>query len=106
MTSLAMLLLNRAVVEPADSAALTSTVQTLSLIHISSGSLELGVGQELYHMEKGDIGFVFPDVIHHYQVLDVYKRQSLFSLGLIQSLFFATATLQLSGVTVGVIPPK
>ena len=23
---------------------------------------------ELYHMEKGDIGFVFPDVIHHYQV--------------------------------------
>ena len=36
---------------------------------VTSGALELGVGQELYHMEKGDIGFVFPDVIHHYQVL-------------------------------------
>ena len=28
----------------------------------------MGVGQELYHMEKGDIGFVFSDIIHHYQV--------------------------------------
>ena len=65
----------------------------LEIVCVTSGSLELGVGQELYHMEKGDIGFVFPDVIHHYQVLtpgvnkatyliavsythlDVYKRQ-------------------------------
>ena len=41
----------------------------LEIVCVTSGSLELGVGQELYHMEKGDIGFVFPDVIHHYQVL-------------------------------------
>ena len=41
----------------------------LEIVCVTGGSLELGVGQELYHMEKGDIGFVFPDVIHHYQVL-------------------------------------
>ena len=41
----------------------------LEIVCVTSGALELGVGQELYHMEKGGIGFVFPDVIHHYQVL-------------------------------------
>ena len=41
----------------------------LEIVCVTSGALELGVGQELYHMEKGDIGFVFPDVIHHYQIL-------------------------------------
>ena len=41
----------------------------LEIVCVTSGTLELGVGQELYHMEKGDIGFVFPNVIHHYQVL-------------------------------------
>ena len=41
----------------------------LEIVYVTSGALELGVGQELYHMGKGDIGFVFPDIIHHYQVL-------------------------------------
>lgn len=41
----------------------------LEIVCVTSGALELGVGQGLYHMDKGDIGFVFPDVIHHYQVL-------------------------------------
>ena len=40
----------------------------LEIVYVTDGTLELGVGQELYHMEKGDIGFVFPDIIHHYQV--------------------------------------
>lgn len=26
------------------------------------------MGTDLFHMETGDMGFVFPDVIHHYQV--------------------------------------
>ena len=34
----------------------------LEIVCVTSGALELGVGQELYHMDKGDIGFVFPDV--------------------------------------------
>ena len=53
----------------------------LEIVCVTSGALELGVGQELYHMEKGDIGFVFPDVIHHYQVLTpgVNKATYLFA---------------------------
>lgn len=37
-------------------------------IYVMKGTLELGVGRELYHMEEGDLGIVFPDMIHHYQV--------------------------------------
>lgn len=40
----------------------------LEIVCVTEGVLELGVGQELYHMKKGDIGFVFSDIIHHYQV--------------------------------------
>ena len=38
-------------------------------------------------MEKGDIGFVFPDIIHHYQVLTasvnnaIYLIASPFAIG-------------------------
>lgn len=42
--------------------------QAMELVYVIKVSLELGVGLELYHMEEGDIGLVFPDVIHHYQV--------------------------------------
>lgn len=40
----------------------------LEIVCVTQGTLELGVGQELHHMELGDIGLVFPDIIHHYQV--------------------------------------
>lgn len=40
----------------------------LEMIYVTNGTLELGVGKELYHMEKGDFAIVFPDMIHHYQV--------------------------------------
>jgi len=59
----------------------------LEIVCVTSGTLELGVGQELYHMEKGDIGFVFPDIIHHYQVLTLgvnkatYLIASPFTIG-------------------------
>ena len=42
----------------------------LEIVHVREGTLELGVGQELYHMEKDDLGFVFSDIIHHYQVFN------------------------------------
>lgn len=42
--------------------------QTMELVYVMKGSLELGVGLELFHMEEGDIGLIFPDVIHHCQV--------------------------------------
>ena len=37
--------------------------QTMEIVYVMKGSLELGVGLELFHMEEGDIGLVFPDVI-------------------------------------------
>lgn len=38
--------------------------------YVREGSLELGIGQELYHMCTGDFAIVFPNLIHHYQVFD------------------------------------
>lgn len=46
---------------------------SIECVYVTSGSLELGVGEELYHMEKGDFGIVFPDLIHHNQVFDTRK---------------------------------
>lgn len=43
--------------------------EAIEIVYIMDGCIELGVGQELYHMEKGDFAIVFPNVIHHYQVL-------------------------------------
>ena len=45
-----------------------------------SGTLELGIGQDFFHMEKGDFALVFPDLIHHYQVFEKGRRRSLFLL--------------------------
>ncbi|MCD8018917.1 MAG: AraC family transcriptional regulator [Clostridiales bacterium] len=42
--------------------------KSLHYILVTKGTLELGVGQELYHMETGDFAVIFPEVIHHYQV--------------------------------------
>ncbi|MDO5539234.1 MAG: AraC family transcriptional regulator [Eubacteriales bacterium] len=47
-------------------------------VYVTEGTLELGVGQELYHMEKGDLGIVFPDVIHHYQVLSPQSSKAYY----------------------------
>ena len=40
----------------------------LEIVYVTEGTLELGVGQEFFHMEKGDFAIVFPNLIHHYQV--------------------------------------
>ena len=40
----------------------------LEIVVLDKGTLEVGVGKELYHMEQGDIAIIFPDLIHHYQV--------------------------------------
>lgn len=44
--------------------------KSLECIYVTEGTLELGIGQELYHMEKHDFAMVFPELIHHYQVFD------------------------------------
>lgn len=40
----------------------------LEIVYVTEGTLELGVGQDFFHMEKGDFAIVFPNMIHHYQV--------------------------------------
>jgi len=42
--------------------------EAMEIVYVTKGSLVLGVGTELYAMETGDMAFLFPNVIHHYQV--------------------------------------
>jgi len=44
--------------------------KSLEFTYVTGGTLEMGIGEELYHMEQGDFAIVFPDLIHHYQVFD------------------------------------
>lgn len=48
--------------------------RALEFVYVTAGTLELGVGRELYHMETGDLGIVFPDMIHHFQVFSKDSR--------------------------------
>lgn len=43
---------------------------SLEIIFVMEGTVELGIGTELYAMEKGDLALVFPNQIHHYQSLN------------------------------------
>ena len=52
--------------------------EAIEIIYITSGTVELGVGQELYHMEKGDFAVVFPNVIHHYQVFGQGRNEAVY----------------------------
>ncbi len=40
----------------------------VEVVYISEGTMELGVGQELYHMDKGDLAVIFPGQIQHTQM--------------------------------------
>ena len=48
---------------------------SLECVYVQEGTLELGVERELYHMEQGDFGIVFPNTIHHYQVFSPGPNQ-------------------------------
>ncbi len=48
--------------------------RAVEFVYVTRGTLELGVGKELYHMEEGDFGVVFPEMIHHYQVFEEKSR--------------------------------
>ena len=54
--------------------------EAIEMVYITKGTLELGVGQELYHMEKGDFAVVFPNMIHHYQVFDTGENRAIYIL--------------------------
>ena len=48
---------------------------SLECVYVQEGTLEIGVERELYHMEKGDFGIIFPNTIHHYQVFSPGQNQ-------------------------------
>ena len=52
--------------------------EAIEIVYVTEGCIELGVGQELYHMEKGDFAIVFPNVIHHYQVFGEKENKAIF----------------------------
>ncbi len=52
--------------------------EAIEIIYVTDGTVEIGVGQELYHMDKGDFAIVFPNVIHHYQVFDSGKNKAIY----------------------------
>lgn len=49
----------------------------MEIVYVTRGTLILGVGCELYQMEKGDFAIVFPNLIHHYQVFGKGKKESI-----------------------------
>ena len=50
----------------------------IEVVYVIKGSVELGVGKELYHLEEGDLGIVFPNVIHHYQVFAEEDNKAIY----------------------------
>lgn len=52
--------------------------EAIEIIYVTDGTVELGVGKELYHMETGDFAIVFPNVIHHYQVFGDGKNKAVY----------------------------
>ncbi|MBR1740495.1 MAG: helix-turn-helix domain-containing protein [Lachnospiraceae bacterium] len=52
----------------------------LEFVYITEGTLELGLGQELYHMEQGDFAVVFPGLIHHTQVFCEGESRAVYLL--------------------------
>ena len=54
--------------------------KSMELVSVTEGTLEIGVGPELYHMEKGDFAIVFPEMIHHYQVFDSEPCKAIYAL--------------------------
>ncbi|MGL6201226.1 MAG: AraC family transcriptional regulator [Lachnospiraceae bacterium] len=70
--------------------------KSLECIYLTEGSIELGIGQEFFHVEKGDAAIIFPELIHHYQVFNRRgcKMICLFAMPVLGGKFLQT--LQIS----------
>ena len=66
----------------------------LEMILVTKGTLEIGMGQELFHMEKGDMAVIFPDVIHHCQVFGEGIKKAYYLWENIGSNHYFEETLQ------------
>ncbi len=50
----------------------------LEMVYVTRGSLVLGIGCEMYQMEKGDFAIVFPNLIHHFQVFGEGRKEAFY----------------------------
>ena len=50
----------------------------MEIVYVTTGTLTLGVGCELYHMDQGDLAIVFPNMIHHYQIFGEGKKEAFY----------------------------
>lgn len=50
----------------------------MEMVYVTRGTLILGVGCELYSMEKGDFAIIFPNLIHHYQVFEKGRNEAFY----------------------------
>ena len=48
--------------------------EAIEIVYVTNGNIALGVGLELYDMNEGDFAIVFPNVIHHYHLLQQFYR--------------------------------
>lgn len=39
--------------------------ERIEIVYLTKGSIELGIEQELYHMDKGDFAIIFPNIVHY-----------------------------------------
>ena len=50
----------------------------VEFVYITEGTMEIGVGKELFHMENGDLAVIFPGQIQHTQVFDERRGKSTY----------------------------
>lgn len=52
--------------------------ESIEVVYVTKGSTELGVGEDLHHLNEGDLGIVFPNTIHHYQVFGEGENKAIY----------------------------
>ena len=52
----------------------------IECVYVTSGTLEIGMGQKLFHMEQGDFAMIVPEMIHSYQCFSEGKNRSVYLL--------------------------
>lgn len=52
--------------------------KSVEFAYVIEGTLEIGIGKELYHMDTGDFAIVFPELVHHYQAFDPKPGKVIF----------------------------
>lgn len=68
--------------------------ETPEFVYVTSGTLALGMNEELFPMEQGDFAIVFPNMIHHYQVFSSGENSAFYVYPPLSLLGATSAELQ------------